>query len=326
MGTWQSSHRELAAVVEALGPGPWTRRDLIGAGWGRERIRAAVRAGRMHRLQHGVYAAGAPDLSTAVRAALAKAGEGAVVSHETAAVQRSLWLPTRPSSMIHLTRSGAIERTHCGVRLHGSRLPGEFVEEFDGLPVTTVARTAIDLARGLTLPNAMIVIDSAARTLIEQASGEDLRVLRSTSRRAQLIPLALEPLHHAFASVWTWPGTVAVRGAIELLDPASESPHESRGRGWMYEARLPLPLTAYQVQGASGAWYVSEFAWEGPRVLGEVDGIEKYGRTGSEVSATVRAERHRQEDLQDAGWTFVRWTTSERRDVVLRRIARTLGL
>jgi hypothetical protein len=326
MGTWQSSHRELAAVVEALGPGPWARRDLIGAGWSLERIRAAVRAGRMHRLQHGVYAAGAPDLSTAVRAALAKAGVGAVVSHETAAVLRPLWLPARPSNLIQLTRAGAIERTHRGVRLHGSRLPEEFVEELDGLPVTTVARTAMDVARGLTLPDAMIVIDSAARALIEQASGEDLRVLRSTSRRAQLIPLALEPLNHAFASVWTWPGTVVVRGAIELLDPVSESPHESRGRGWMYEARLPMPLTAYQVQGASGAWYVSEFAWEGPRVLGEVDGIEKYGRTGTEVSANVRAERHRQEDLQDAGWTFVRWTTSERRVSVLQRIARTLGL
>jgi hypothetical protein len=133
-------------------------------------------------------------------------------------------------------------------------------------------------------------------------------------------------LSHAFASVWTWPGTVVVRGALELVDPASESPYESRSRGWMYEARLPTPRTAYEVQGASGAWYVSEFAWEQERVLGEVDGIEKYGRTGDEVSAAVRAERIRQADLEDAGWTFARWTTSERRDVVLRRIARHLGL
>lgn len=309
-----------------VGAGPWSRDVLLDQGWTDSSIRAAVRAGRMHRLQHGVYAAGAPDLSSAVRAALAKAGEGAVVSHETAAVLRSLWLPARPSSLIHLTRAGAIERTHHGVRLHGSRLPEEFVDELDGLPVTTVARTAVDLARGLTLPNAMIVIDSAARRLIAETSGEDLRVLRSTSRRAQLLPLALEPLNHAFASVWTWPGTVVVRGAIELLDPASESPHESRGRGWINEARLPMPLTAYRVQGASGVWYVSEFAWEGPRVLGEVDGIEKYGRTGAEVGAAVRAERLRQADLEDAGWTFVRWTTSERRVAVLQRIARTLGL
>ena len=200
---------------------------------------------------------------------------------------RTLWLPGRPSSLIHLTRGGAIERTHRGVRLHGSRLPEEFVEDLDGMPVTTVARTAVDLARGLNLPDAMTVIDSAARLLIQRASGEDLRVLRSVSRRAELLPLALAPLTEAFASVWTWPGTVVVRGAIELVDPASESPYESRSRGWMYEAKLPMPLTAYEVQGASGVWYVSEFAWERERVLGEVDGIEKYGRTGAEVATAV---------------------------------------
>ncbi|MFC6236830.1 hypothetical protein [Longivirga aurantiaca] len=266
------------------------------------------------------------DLSTTIRAALAKAGAGAAVSHETAAIVRTLWLPRRPSSLIHLTRGGAIERTHQGVRLHGSRLPEEFVEDLDGMPVTTVARTAVDVARGLTLPDAMTVIDSAARLLIQQASGEDLRVLRSVSRRAELLPLALAPLNEAFASVWTWPGTVVVRGAIELVDPASESPHESRSRGWMYEAKLPMPRTAYEVQGASGAWYASEFGWEKERVLGEVDGIEKYGRTGDEVTAAVRAERLRQADLQDAGWALARWTPSERRAVVIRRIARTLGL
>lgn len=314
------------ALVRISGPGPWTRGVLQQQGWTHAAIRSAVRAGRIQRVQHGVYAAGPLDLRAAVRAALAKAGDGAAVSHETAAVLRSMWLPCRQSALIHLTRAGAIERTHRGVRLHGSRLAEEFVEDLDGLPVTTVARTAVDLARGLTLPDAMIVIDSAARLLIQQASGEDLRVLRSTSRREQLLPLALAPLSHAFASVWTWPGTVVVRGALELIDPASESPYESRSRGWMYEARLPMPRTAYEVQGASGAWYVSEFAWEKERVLGEVDGIEKYGRTGDEVTQTVRAERVRQADLEDAGWTFARWTTSERREVVLRRIARHLRL
>lgn len=312
--------------MAACGPGPWGRQQLVDQGWTRSAISAAVRAGRLVRLQHGVYAAGPPDVRTAVRAALAKAGAGAAASHRTAGRLRQFWLPGKTSSLIELTRPGAIERTHRGVRLHGSRLPEEFVEDLDGIPVTTIARTAVDIARGLTLPDAMLVVDSAARLLIAQASSEDLRVLRDLSRRAQLLPLALEPLQHAFASVWTWPGTVAVRGAIELMDPASESPYESRSRGWMYEAKLPMPLTAYRVQGASGAWYWSEFAWVDQRVLGEVDGVEKYGRTGEEVAQSVRAERARQADLQDAGWTFARWTTSERRDVVLRRIARKLGL
>lgn len=326
MRAWSSSNDRLQCLVADLGAGPWTRSELVSYGWSIDTIREAEKAGRIHRLQHGVYAAGPPDLGTAVRAALAKAGAGTSVSHRTAGLLRHFWLPGRITTLIELTRPGAIERTHRGVRLHGSRLPDEFVEEYDGLPVTTIARTAVDVARGLTLPDAMLVIDSAARLLIAQASGQDLRVLRDVPRRAQLLPLALEPLQHAFASVWTWPGTVVVRGAIELVDPASESPYESRSRGWMYEAKLPMPLTAYRVQGASGTWYWSEFAWVDRMVLGEVDGIEKYGRTGDQVAQSVRAERLRQADLEDAGWTFARWTTSERRDVVLRRIAGKLAL
>jgi hypothetical protein len=191
--------------------------------------------------------------------------------------------------------------------------------------VTTLARTALDVARGRTLPDALVVVDSAARRIIHEATGCDLRDLRKPHVRIELRQIAADALDEAFAELWTWPGTVVARGAIGLMDPASESPRESRSRAWMHEAKLPAPQIAYEVRGASGALYFSEFAWPDRRVLGEVDGAGKYGSTEAEVRRALRAERHRQADLEDAGWRVVRWTSVEPRPVVLRRLARALS-
>lgn len=324
MRQWSASAERISALVEALGPGPWRREELLAHGWSSAHVRAAEKAGRLRRVQHGVYATGTVDSWTSIKAALLTAPEGSVVSHESATVPHRMWLPGRLPDLRHLTKPGAVERTHGGVRLHGSRLSPQFITEFDGALVTTVARTAIDVARGKTLPEAMIAVDSAARLLIAE-TGADLRCLRSAALRERLVPLALAPLQEAFAEVWTWPGTVVLRGALSLVDPASESPSESRSRGWMYEAKLPMPETAYEVHGASGAWYVSEFAWPGKRLLGEVDGFAKYGTSQEDVARTLRAERQRQADLEDAGWRFIRWTSLERRSLVLRRLAHALA-
>jgi len=324
--SWSTSSLALDALVATHGSGPWTRAQLVDFGWTVEQIRAAERAGRIRRLRRGVYAAGADAPLVRIRAALLTAPAGSAASHESGARLHELWLPYGASELVHLTRPGAIERTHEGVRTHGCRLPSEFVTEVDGHPVTTVARTALDTARGCTtLPEALVVVDSAARRLIADAAGIDLRELRSRQRREQLRPVAVDALQEAFATLWTWPGSVMARAAIELCDPASESPSESRSRGWLLEAKVETPLTAFQVQGASGSWYVSEFAWPGRKLLGEVDGAGKYGVTEAEVRRTLRQQQARQSDLEAAGWRFVRWTSVERRQHVVSRVARYLA-
>lgn len=314
--------------MQALGEGPWTVDAVRDLGWTDSQVRRAIEAGRLARPHRGVLAqpAHADGSLARVRAAVLVAGSTAVVSHESAARVHGLWLPTGTSGTVHLTVPGSADRTDHGMRLHGSRLGPEHVTRVDGIRVTSVARTAVDVARRFELPEAMMVVDSAAREIIRALSGVDLAVLRSTDQRPGLTALATRELLVALGSEWTWPGTVVARGAISLVEPASESPLESRSRGWMVQAKLPSPCIAYAVQGASGTWYVADFAWPSLRVLGEADGFEKYGLDDASVAVSLRAERRRQRDLEDAGWTFARWDSTEHPAVLIRRIRRTLRL
>jgi hypothetical protein len=54
----------------------------------------------------------------------------------------------RPAPAVHLTRPpGADRHGPAGIRLHSGALPDEHVTVYMGLPVTTAARTVVDLAR-----------------------------------------------------------------------------------------------------------------------------------------------------------------------------------
>jgi hypothetical protein len=210
------------------------------------------------------------------------------------------------------------------MRIHRSRLPQSLVTTRYGLPVTTVARTAVDIARGHRLPEALVALDGAARLIAIEECDLSPAALRDRARRAAVAGHAVERLREAYESVRRWPGSVVVRDGLELVELASESPFESRSRGWMLLAGLPRPVVGLEVRGRSGRRYFADFAWPERLVLGEADGTGKYGATGHEVTTSLRAERTRQRDLEDAGWTFVRWDTTERWRTVIGRLERVL--
>lgn len=147
------------------------------------------------------------------------------------------------------------------------------------LPVTSVARSAVDVARGRSIDDAVVVLDSAARVLAVRA-GVDLRRLRDDPHlRASSAEHARAELWAAYRAVRRWPFTVVVRSSIPLLDPASESPLESRSRVRILRSDVPAPRIAVPVVGASGTTYYADFVWDEWKVIGEADGSAKYGRT-----------------------------------------------
>jgi hypothetical protein len=227
---------------------------------------------------------------------------------------------------VHLTRPGAVRRTDHGMRVHDAALLAAEVAVVDGIAVTATARTGVDLARGRSLPQALLVLDGAARRIAEQELGVPLRLLRDPGRREVVRQHVVALLDAALRPRAGWPGTLVVRRAIPLVDPASESPLESSSRGAMIEAGIPAPNLAYAVQGASGTWYVADFAWPEHGVLGEADGTAKYGATEEAVRRALRAERRRQRDLEDAGWVVVRWDSTESQTTYLTRLRRALSL
>ena len=330
MSRHQRTNARVVDLVGALGPGPWSTHKLIEHGWSGAQIRQAVVAGRLVRPHRGVVALpSAPDdpawFLVRVRAALLRAGQGAVVSHTTAARLHGLWLPARIDPLIHLTRPGEPDRRDHGVRIHGSGLPSDQTAVVDGIAVTSMTRSAVDTARGRMLRDALVVLDSAARCAVLDADPGGRRLRESTSWRIEATDLGRRSLAAVLAHQNAWPGTVVVRDAVGYLDAASESPLESWSRGLMIESRLPLPAVAYAVRGASGRIYYADFAWPSRRVLGEADGRAKYGLSGVDVTRALRAERGRQRDLEEAGWTVVRWDSTESAQAVTRRIAAVLA-
>lgn len=125
-----------------------SRAQFVRLGIGPTGIEARVRSGRLQRIYRGVYAVGhsALRLEGHWLAAVIACGSGAVLSHQSAA---ALW-EIRPSGANTVdvtvrTRGGRARRA--GLRVHrSSRLASAELTVRDGIPVTTVARTLLDLA------------------------------------------------------------------------------------------------------------------------------------------------------------------------------------
>jgi hypothetical protein len=124
-----------------------SRAQLLSAGIGNSVVARALGSGRLHRIHAGVYAAVAPELLTEkgqLLAAVLAAGEGALLSHGTAAWRWRI-IPAAPSVMqlaVPQPRTAP-----AGVALHQSgRLRADDVTHNGRFPTTTVARTLLDLA------------------------------------------------------------------------------------------------------------------------------------------------------------------------------------
>lgn len=187
MRTFRRSLERVDALAELLGPGPWTLSEVRAAGWSTAQIRRAVERGWLVRPRRGALALpGGSTPATGIdpselvgrrAAVLLDRYADCVVSHASAAVLHGLWLPHTPGPEVHLISPRRPDRSEPGVRVHGSRLPRHQIVDVRGLPVTSVERTAVDVARGRSIEDAVLVLDSAARALVADA-GIDLRRLR----------------------------------------------------------------------------------------------------------------------------------------------------
>ncbi len=127
-------------------------RSLRAAGVDDDRIRRWVRDGRLYRVHRGVYAIGrpAPSVRGDYMGALLACGEGAVLSHHACGQLTRIRPGTgaRPELTVPTTAG----RAQPGIIVH--RVPELHVldtADFDGIPITTVPRTLLDLAPALSL-------------------------------------------------------------------------------------------------------------------------------------------------------------------------------
>ena len=250
----------------------------VSSSWHRWRIRNRHAAGELVRLRRGLYT---PVDSGVSRVAAATVRLEAVASHETAA---ELWgLPTLGSShTIHITRQRRCQGTarYEGVSVHHAGLPPDHVTVRDGIPVTTLARTVVDLARNRHFRAGVVTADAALR-----AGG---------CTRPGLVAVAGECRR--------WPGVARARRVVEFADYRAASPLESISRVAFHAFGLPRPV----LQALVGGLDEVDFLWSEFRVIGEADGLSKY--TGPEA---LRREKLREEGLAQLGFTVFRWTWAD---------------
>jgi predicted transcriptional regulator of viral defense system len=207
--------RELTGIDRLAGI--VTTGELLAAGVTRSRISTLVRIGELVSLGHGTYAMASlaeevrkiqtgPEVLRAVTA-LATARAGTVASHGTAALVHGLDLVGSPPSSVTVTRAPGIgsRSGKPDVRVHWAALPAAHVTERLGLPVTTVARTVVDLARSSDFREGVVVADSALRS--GQISGPALRAVLEACAR--------------------WPGIHRAEEVVAFADRLSESALES---------------------------------------------------------------------------------------------------
>ena len=135
---------------------------------------------------------------------------------------------------------------------------------------------------------------------------------------------ALGQLTEVVESCCGWPGVAAVRRALPHLEPAAESPLESRSRAWFMAAGLPQLRIGYPITTASGTLW-ADFCDPERKVVGEADGWSKYGDDLAAVRDAIETEKRRQAELEDDGWRVVRWTSRDSRADVVSRLASALA-
>ena len=288
-------------------------------------IRTGLATGTLTAVRHGVVVAAEhwpadPVGQHLVRArAELAANPGAVISHQSAALVWSLPTPgfspwTDLPVAVSLPPSGHAFHTGTAVH-HLIDLPLEQVRRDRlGYPVTSPARTAVDLAVGLELPGALAVLDGAARVICAS-------MVPSIRRRAynnpQLVRAAVEVLRAAAETVR---GTRLSR-ALAVVCPGRESAPESVSAGHIIASGLPVPAFQAEITTPFGTFF-ADCLWEEQRLIGECDGAVKYGDPEAYVN-----EKRREQVLRDVGYAFVRWEAREsvlRPDRMLDRIERAL--
>jgi hypothetical protein len=267
----------------------------------------AFNAGQFLRLAEGVFIpastwAGldADERFLARVHAVAKASRSdAIFSHLSAA---ALWRlpfvgqwPTKPEVVVG---SGAIGASRQAYTARHYPIPPA-VDVIDGLSVTPLARTVIDIGRTSPLVTSVAMMD---------------RALAPTDRLdhgVRAVRLSPQQLFEEFDAISTPRGRRRCGIAIELADGASGSAGESLSRVNMFVAGIPAPILQHSFYDSFGRIGIVDFWWPEFNLIGEFDGRGKYLResllNGKSSGQAVLDEKRREDRLRAVGPRVTRW-------------------
>jgi hypothetical protein len=300
-------HQRMRALdqIGARQLGLVTSHQLDRIGFGRAAREAAVVSLRLHRVRKGVYRlpGAVPTWESAVLAAVLAAGPEAVASHMSAAHLWSLFdgrPPTGVDDAIHVIAPG--QHRLAGVRFHRQSLDDAERTRHRSVPVTTPARTLLDLGGMLGADQLGRCTDEALRRRL--LTLDELRRVferHSGSGRRRLAPLRAVLADRA-------PG----------FDPGANAWEVRMDQLWD-QLGLPPAVRQYTIRVGGHRYRVD-------RAIPELKlAVEWVGKEFHSLSGRFVRDRLRISDLVQAGWDVVEvtpeWTPRRIRDTVMAKVA-----
>jgi hypothetical protein len=242
-----------------------TRADLEALGFSDAAIDHRLSTGRLHLVARGLYAVGRRELTPHGRwmAAVLACGDGAVLSHRSAAALWDIGHERAERIDVTIRRRSRLERRGIKVRSRPS-LDARRCVLRHGIPVTDPVQTLIDVATELP----PLRLERA----VNEADKHDL-VDPETLRR-QLDAHKGEPGVKTLA-------TLLDRHTFRL----SDSDLEIFFRPLALAAGLPVPLTKHRLLG-----YETDFFFPDQGLVVETDGL-RYHRTPSQQARAARRDQ-----------------------------------
>lgn len=243
--------------------GAIARRQLLEIGYSPRAIEHRLTTGKLFAVRRGVYAVGRRELTREGRwmAAILRAGRGAVLSHQSAA---ALWRLADREDEITITIPSGRDCNDRTLWVHRARLPSADVRTRWRIPLTSPARTLLDLAHW--------------------ASEDQLEHLINAADRADLIDP--ERLRDYVDGCSRMRGIPALRFVLDKSTfRYTASALERRFLPLARRAGLPVPETSVWIEG-----YEVDFLWPDLGLIVETDGL-RYHRTTFQLERDSRRDQ-----------------------------------
>lgn len=264
-------------------------------------VRNLVTSGQLVRLRRGAFVRASQWASAdarerhvlRVRAVVVLATRPIAVSGISAAAVYGM--PVRnswPDDVCVLDRWKGGGRSEPGVRRTAAGYPTARVVYFDGLPITDIARTALDVARSAAFRDAMGSVDWA--------------LWRKNPLRISLADLA-----HELRRMHPYARRRHLEAVVAFATHLSDSFGESLTRAVIWELGFELPELQHRFWDRSGEMF-SDFYWRSIRSAGEFDGKAKYFQDpGEDPGEVLWREKKRQDRLMALGYSVIRFTWND---------------
>ncbi|CAN5591356.1 hypothetical protein BH09ACT4_BH09ACT4_01700 [soil metagenome] len=262
----------------------------------------ALAAGQVNRYQLGrkfqrvfpdVYAPPGPlSLHDRTVAAWMWSGRQAIVTGRAAAAPHgSRWVDAAVPVELNFDNN----RSPRGIITRRETLLAGEIARRGGLPVTTLPRTALDLARRGPRRRAIADVDALANAT--HLSTDE--VLMIAARHPHLR------------------GLRRVAGRLDSVDDGAQSPQETYLRLDLIDAGFPAPQTQIPVARPDGRWYYLDMGWPDLMLAVEYDGEQHRTDRPNYFADVVRLEY-----LAAVGWIVIRVLADHRRAEVISRVHR----